>query len=458
MAKYGLIGSNITHSQSPFMHQIIGDYEYELLEVPEESMLSEILNNKEYDGFNVTAPYKEAVIPYLDELSDLAKETKAVNTIKRMPDGKLKGYNTDVHGFVESVGDRAKGRKCMIFGTGGAARAVAAGLKQVGAAEIVYVSRNPKQAQDRLGSTAKVISYDDLDLHCDTQVIVNATTVGGPDSIDKSPIIEYGKSPRLFASLELAMDLIYNPYRTKFLQDARRLTGCKTASGLEMLIHQGIQSRNIWVGEDKSRFFEKIATSKIKRKILAKQLNIVAVGMPGSGKTTVFRRYAYEMHLPFFDVDKMTEELMGDTIQNVLSDSGKGEEYFRNMEHKVVLEVSRNNNSVIATGGGSILNPINRDLLRSNGIVIYVKRPLELLATKGRPISENQGVEELYNQRDKIYRRVSDISIPNTETFGNSVDKNGGKNSYGYDMKVYVFHVKAIIEKYIFDIAGNKWV
>ena len=458
MAKYGLIGHLIEHSQSPFLHKMIGNYEYDLIEVPDESMLQEVLNNTEYDGFNVTAPYKETVIKFLDEISDLAREIKAVNTIKRMPDGRLVGFNTDVHGFVESVGDRARGRKCLILGTGGAATAVAAGLKQTGAARIIFVSRAPERARSHLPEWAEVISYEALDYHYDTQVIINATPIGKQETIDQSPLSNYGKSPRLFASLELAMDLIYNPYRTKFLQDARRLTGCKTASGLEMLIHQGIFSRNIWAGAENIRFFEKIATSKIKRKILARQLNIVAVGMPGSGKTTVFRRYAYEMKLPFYDVDKISEDLMGESIPDVLSENGKGEEYFRSMEHEAVLEVSRNNNCVIATGGGSILNPINRDLLRSNGIVIYVKRPLELLATKGRPISENQGVEELYNQRDKIYQRVADISIPNTETFGNSVDKNGAKNSYGYDMKVDVFRVKATIDKFIFDIAGNKWV
>ena len=149
---------------------------------------------------------------------------------------------------------------------------------------------------------------------------------------------------------------------------------------------------------------------------------------------------------------------MGDTIENVLGEGGKGEEYFRQMEHQAVLEASKNNRSVIATGGGSILNPINRDLLKSNGIVVYMKRPLSMLATKGRPISQETGVEELYNQRDNIYRRVADIAIPNNETFGTSYDKKGEKNSYGYDMKVFVFRVKAIIEKYIFDIAGNKWV
>ena len=458
MSKYGLIGKNISYSQSPFLHKIIGDYEYELIDVQNEEELKEVLADTSYDGFNVTIPYKEAIIPFLDELSAKARPVQAVNCIKRLPNGRLVGFNTDVHGFKESVGDRVNGRKCMIFGTGGAAKAAAVGLADAGAREIIFVSRTPEALSDSMPEDAQIISYDELDKHHDTQVIINATPIGGLDTIDKSVLSETGNSVRVFATLELAMDMIYNPYRTKFLQDARRLTGCKTASGLEMLIHQAIGSRNIWKSTNNIPLFEKVATSAIKRKMLARQLNIVAIGMPGSGKTTIFRRYAHELKLNFIDIDQMTEELMGDTIENVLGEGGKGEEYFRQMEHQAVLEASKNNRSVIATGGGSILNPINRDLLKSNGIVVYMKRPLSMLATKGRPISQETGVEELYNQRDNIYRRVADIAIPNNETFGTSYDKKGEKNSYGYDMKVFVFRVKAIIEKYIFDIAGNKWV
>ena len=458
MSKYGLIGKNILYSQSPFLHKIIGDYEYDLIDVQEEDELKAVLADISYDGFNVTIPYKETVLPMLDELSDKARQVQAVNCIKRMPDGRLIGFNTDVHGFKESVGDRVNGRKCLIFGTGGAAKAAAVGLADLGAREIIFVSRTAEALRDNMPEGIQIISYNELDKHCDTQVIINATPIGGLETIDKSVLSETGNSVRVFAALELTMDMVYNPYRTKLLQDARRLTGCKTASGLEMLIHQAIGSRNIWKSSNNIPLFEKVATSAIKRKMLARQLNIVAIGMPGSGKTTIFRRYAHELKLNFIDIDQMTEALMGDTIENVLAEGGKGEEYFRQMEHKAVLEASKNNRAVIATGGGSILNPINRDLLKSNGIVVYMKRPLNMLATKGRPISQETGVEELYNQRDSIYRRVADISIPNNETFGTSVDKKGGKNSYGYDMKVFVFHVKAIIDKYIFDIAGNKWV
>ena len=458
MAKYGLIGKDIDHSQSPFLHQLIGDYEYELINVQDESQLKTILEDTSYDGFNVTMPYKESVIKYIDDLTPWVVETNAVNTIKRMPDGTLTGYNTDVRGFIESVGDRAKGRKCLVFGTGGAARAVGYGLKLIEAKDIIYVSRNPENTHARLPEDAKVISYDELDNHSDAQVIVNATPVGHMDSIDKSVLSESGNSVRNFTSLELAMDLIYCPYRTKFLQDARRLTGCKTASGLEMLIHQAIAARGIWTGSRRIPIFERIASSSIKRKLLARQLNIVAVGMPGCGKTSIFRKYAQEMKLDFIDIDHETETLMGDTIENVLGEGGKGEEYFRSMESKAVLAASKRNRAVIATGGGAILNPINRDLLKANSLVIYVKRPLYMLATFGRPISQERGVEELYEERDSIYRRVADFSINNNKNFGDSLDKNGNKNSYGYDMKAFVFNARTMIEKYIFDIAGNRWV
>ena len=458
MAKYGLIGKNISYSNSPYLHHIIGDYEYELIDIQDESELETVLKDESYDGFNVTIPYKAAVIQYLDDVSDCANKAGAVNTIKRMPDGKLAGFNTDVYGVMESVGDRVCGRKCVILGSGGAARAVSVALRERGAAEIIFVSRNPDAAVEHLPEASLVIPYSKLNLHCDAQVIINATPVGGLSSIDHSAISDAGLSMRMFSALELAMDLVYNPYRTKFLMDARRLTGCKTMSGLDMLIHQAIMARNIWKDSENKPLFEKVATNAIKRRLLYRQLNIVAIGMPGCGKTSIFRRYAQEMHLRFIDIDAECEILMEDTIENVLSEGGKGEEYFREIEHKAILEACRGNRTVIATGGGAVLNPLNRDLMRANGIVIYVKRPLNMLAIKGRPISQSRGVDAIYEQRDKIYRRVADISIPNTERFGESLDKNGNKNSYGYDMKAYVFQVKATIDKYIFDIAGNKWV
>lgn len=457
MAKYGLIGHGLEHSQSQYLHSLIGDYEYDLIDIAEEKELEKVLSNTDYDGFNVTSPYKEVIMKYLDEISDPAKDANAVNVIKRMPDGKLHGFNTDIDGFCYLALGRIQDRKCLVFGTGGAARASAVALEKLGAKSIVLVSRNPEEAKNNLGKKFPIISYSDVINYYDAQVIVNATPMGMLPNIGTSPMVNAMRSIRLFDSLELAIDLIYNPYRTKFLQDARRITGCKTISGLVMLIVQAIESKNIWRGKDRRDNSEEISVESVKRDILTNQLNIVAVGMPGSGKTTILKRYAYEFGMDFIDTDKRTEELMGDTIENVLADENRGEEYFRKMEHEAIKEASKSTGTIIATGGGSILNPVNRDWLKCNGMVIYMRRPLELLATKGRPISEKVGVEELYKERDVIYKRMADITVTNDKVFGAKKAETGEGDSYYYEMKKFVYQLKKRIKRYIIEIACNKW-
>lgn len=457
MARYGLIGKSLKHSQSQHLHSLIGNYEYDLIEIAREDELEKVLMDTNYDGFNITSPYKTSVIKYLDNISEPAKEANSVNVIKRMNDGKLHGFNTDIDGFANMVYDRVKGRKCMIFGTGGGARAAGVALEMSGAKSIVFVSRNPEEAIEKFGKKYQIIGYDRVINYYDTQVLVNATPIGMMPEIDHSPMVNVMRSIRLFDSLELAVELIYNPYRTKFLQDARRITGCKTISGLKMLIIQAIESKNIWLGREKRDLSENISLESVKRDILTNQLNIVAIGMPGSGKTTILRRYAYEFGMKFIDIDKRTEELMGDTIENVLNDENRGEEYFRMMEHKAVKEASRNIGAVIATGGGSVLNPVNRDCLRSNGIVVYLRRPLEKISLKGRPISQKVGVEELFKERDAIYKRVADITMNNDKTFGAKKAETGEGDSYYYEMKKFVYYLNKRVKRYIIEIACNQW-
>jgi len=179
--------------------------------------------------------------------------------------------------------------------------------------------------------------------------------------------------------------------------------------------------------------------------------------MPGSGKTTVFRRFAYENKLDFIDVDEEVEKLMGEPIETVLSEGGKGEEYFRQMEHQAVLEACRHSKTVIATGGGSILNPISRDIMRCNGIVIYMKRPIELLKTKGRPLSQKYGVQRLFEERDGIYKRVADFSVFNSKVFGARRDDSGGREAYNHDLRSYAYFVRNRVERHINDLANNRW-
>ncbi|MCQ2567642.1 MAG: hypothetical protein MJ127_04485 [Mogibacterium sp.] len=455
MAKYGLIGRDLSHSQSRLLHSYLGSYDYDYIEVADASGLKAVLEDKSYDGFNVTIPYKQEVMKYLDELSPRAEAAKAVNTVRRMPDGRLMGFNTDVRGFKRMLGDKAKDAKCLILGTGGAAGAVAIALEEIGAKSIVFVSRDPASGRERTGGRHRVISYNALPHYFDTDIIINATPVGQLPDIDRSPLNEMGKNVSIFTDLKYAVDLIYNPFRTKFLQDSKRITGCKTMSGLEMLIYQAMDSRDCWHGRKSIRIDERILVKRIKRHILNKQLNIVAVGMPGSGKTTIFRRYAYENHFDFVDVDAETEGIMGARISDVLGDAEKGEQYFREKESEAVRKVSRLTNTVIATGGGSILNPLNRDMLRANGVVIYVKRPLEYLSTRNRPISQKIGVLELFTERDRIYRRMSDISVYNTKAFGGEGEDNA--REFNRDMRKYADYIGRCVEKYLTGVAENKW-
>jgi len=457
MAKYGLIGKSLAHSQSQYLHSLLGKYDYEMIELEHSSMLKEALRDESYDGFNVTVPYKQDVIQYLDELSDGARKAQAVNCIKRLPNGKLRGYNTDILGFEYMIGDHAEGRKCVILGTGGAARAAAVALENKGADSVYMVSRNPAAARERIGYNYHIISYNALHHYYDAEVVVNATPIGMHPDIDKSRMVEAGKYIAMFTELRYAVDVIYNPLRTKFLQDAKRMTDCKTKSGLDMLIIQAFESRNIWQGRPSIKLEETMQLKSIREKLMKRQLNIVAIGMPGSGKTTTFRRFAFENNLEFVDIDEETEKLMGEKIKDVLGPDGKGEEYFREKEFEAVREVSKRTSVVIASGGGSIFNPISRDLLRANGVVVYVKRPLENLAVKNRPISQLIGVSNLFYKRDRIYTRMSDLSIHNSGDFGKGGAEGNNAREYYKDMKSYCNYVKRRMVRFLHEIADNKW-
>lgn len=457
MKKYALIGKDLAHSEFRKIHAQIAEYDYNHIEINKAEELPGILADTTYAGFNITSPYKTEVIKYIDDLSEDAARTGSVNTIKRMPDGRLIGYNTDLEAFRSSVQGLARERKCIVLGSGAAALSCVAALEDIGAADVILVSRDPDKAAEELGNSYTVIGYNKLHLHYDAQVIVNATSVGELPDIGRSPLSEQRLTVRLFSQLELAVDLIYNPYRTKFLQDARRLTHCHTKSGLEMLIIHAIAANSIWEGrnydpEEKSRFVK-----SIKHKILKDQLNVIAIGMPGSGKTTIMRRYAYELGLEFIDTDEETEKLMGDTIPNILASGEAGMDYFRAMEHIAVKQACMHRGAVIATGGGTVLNPINRDLLRCNGVVVYVKRPLDMLDVKGRPISINTGVSELFGERERIYRKLADLSILNSRIFGGKRKITGEGNTYNYELKGFVYYMARKIERYLNEIADNQW-
>ena len=437
--KYAVIGKHVSHSLSPELHSVFAKYtsgyEYGRLDL-EEDELEGVIKNTEYSGFNVTSPYKRAVIPFLDELSDLARELQAVNTILRRPDGTLYGDNTDVYGFEQMMdASRVAGRKVLVLGSGGACSAICKALQNMGAANIIIVSRHAREEEG-------FCTYEELPNHLDANVVVNATPIGMYPENGQSPMDGAPVKFEDFKELESVFDAIYNPYRTQILLDAER-AGAHTKSGLAMLVYQGLRSAQIWgevpksgmgFRQDKTRrqegkrrgnehrkgFYRKGTPidlgKEAMRRILRNQLNIVVVGMPGSGKSAISRQVAICMKRPFVDADRKFREMYDIPPSKMLLE--RGEAYFRECESKVLREICREKGQVIATGGGAVVKKSNFDILRENSVVLYLKRPVEFLSIKGRPISAKVGVEELYRQRREKYETVADLTIENNQYFG----------------------------------------
>lgn len=469
MKRFGFIGGAGPNSQLLRVHSLAGDYECESIDLGKERQegtesrapgsgsdardsahkeLSDVLADTSFDGFSISGPYMSEAAELMDELSDDAAETHAVNAVKRLADGRLSGCNTMVDAALNILGDSVKGRKCLLFGSGAAAASVAAALRRSGASEIILVSEQARGTD----SGSRMITYDRLHIHYDADVLINCTDCGQYPDFERSPITDRRMTVRMFSGLEFAFDLVYDPYRSKFLQDAKRLTGCRVKSGLDMMIVQALETGNFWTGRQPGSGCGPEKIKAVRRNILEAQLNIVAVGMPGSGKTTIFRRYAYELGLDFVDTDAETEKLMGISAKEALSEDGPGEDYFREKEHETVRNVCVHRHRVIATGGGTMLNPINRDLLRANGIIVYMKRPLEMLDTRNRPISLSRGLTELFKKREGIYRRVSDISLYNTRIFGERKARTGKGNSYNYELNGFVYYMARKIDRYLSEL------
>jgi shikimate dehydrogenase len=392
MENFGLLGEHLSHSYSPQIHSLLGDYPYRLYEVRPEG-LADFLRHGDWQGCNVTIPYKQAVLPYCAELSAPARQTGSVNTLLRQPDGSLFGDNTDTYGFrhlVQASGgadNHLSGRKALVLGSGGASRSVAAVLAEQGAAPVVIISRSGAD------------NYLNIGRHSDASLIVNATPVGMYPDNGRSPL-----DLNRFAALELVLDLIYNPAKSELLFQAEEL-GIKFANGLAMLVSQAKAASELFQGcrVDESRIGGITA-------LMARQMmNVVLLGMPGSGKTTVGRRLAALTNRAFYDTDELVAAEAGKSIAEIFA--SEGEDAFRERESEVLSRVSRLSSCVIACGGGVVTRGRNKKLIRQNSQVVLLERNLEDLPTIGRPLSQARPLSDLYQERMPLYRAWSDYTF-----------------------------------------------
>lgn len=387
--KCGLLGRRLSHSYSPYIHSKLGDYSYDLFELePEE--IGDFLKNGDFTGINVTVPYKKDVIPYLDELTPVARQLGAVNTVVRSG-GKLIGHNTDCFGFMTMVrasGLAVAGKKVLILGSGGASNTAVAVLKGLGA-HAVIISRHGEN------------NYTNLHLHADAAVIVNTTPVGMYPNAGQTPI-----DLDLFPALEGVLDVVYNPARTTLLLAAEK-RNLIAINGLLMLVAQAKEAAE-WFTE--TAIAEDVI-STIYRDLRLRMENIILIGMPGSGKTTVGRLLTQKTGKTFIDADEELVRCAGRSIPEIFARDG--EPAFRQLETGVLSEIGQKSGLVIATGGGCVTQERNYPLLHQNGTVFCLKRDLLKLPTDGRPLSQRSTAEELYRTRKPLYEAFADFMIDN---------------------------------------------
>lgn len=391
--KYGLIGAKLGHSYSPEIHARLGDYEYRLYERTEREFI-ELMASRAFRGLNVTIPYKVVAYDHCDALSDTAREVGCVNTLVVRPDGALYGHNTDIGGFMamaRRAGVEIAGKKCAILGSGGASLTAQAACRRFGAAQIVVVSRR--------GPVDYPALYRD---HADAQVLINTTPVGMYPNNGQSPA-DISRLPRLTGVL----DVIYNPDKTALILDAEA-RGIPCAGGLYMLVAQAREAAELFTGHA----IPDARTDEIYGALRAEALNLILVGMPGSGKSSIGRALAEQMGREFVDCDTEIVKRARQTIPEIFAT--RGERAFRDMESQVIAQVCREKGRVIATGGGAILRRENVRAMRQNGAVILVERRLDELPMDGRPLSSSQqALYDMWRVREPLYRAAADAAIDN---------------------------------------------
>ena len=394
MGRFGLLGRTLGHSYSPRLHAMLGDYTYGLYPVEPEA-LGEFLRRGDFDGLNVTIPYKEAVIPYCRALSPEAEAIGSANTLIRRPDGSLYGDNTDGLGFwgmLRKSRISVAGRKVLVLGSGGASHTVCHVLQKQGAKEVVVISRRGEH------------NYDNLGRHRDAEIIVNTTPLGMYPETEAVPL-----ALNRFPQCRGVLDLIYNPARTRLLMDAEDL-GIPHWGGLTMLVSQAAAASERFTGRAVSREREDEMEAALRRETE----NICLVGMPGSGKSTIGALLAKRTGRTFVDTDAVVEERAGLSIPELFR--LEGEAGFRRRESAVLAELGKQSSLVIATGGGCVTREENYRSLHQNGRIVFLERSPDVLPREGRPLSQGADLKKLYQTRLPLYRRFADLTVLNEDT------------------------------------------
>ena len=391
--EYGLIGAKLGHSHSPRIHKAFFPYDYTLREVPEEE-LPVFLEKRAFQGLNVTIPYKQAVIPFCQELGETARRIGSVNTLVVRPDGSLYGDNTDHYGMCYAIrrgGIDLAGKHVLILGSGGTSRTAQAVATDLGAGRVTVVSRRGP------------VDYEAVYALQDAGIVINTTPLGmfpnnGTAALDLSR----------FPNLTGVVDVVYNPLQTALLLQAAQL-GIPHTNGLGMLVAQAKRAGELFTGTAVPE--EKL--DAVCREITAQVTNIVLTGMPGSGKSTVGQAVAEALGRPFYDADTEIEKRAGRTIPELFEKEGEGA--FRDLEHQVLTDLGKRSGVVIATGGGAVCFARNLPCLWENGRVYCLRRPLDSLPTDGRPLSTSrQRLEEMGRERAPFYRRAAQVLVDNS--------------------------------------------
>ena len=392
--KYGCIGEYLKHSFSKEIHNALADYEYEIREIPKDELVN-FAEERNFSAINVTIPYKELIMPHMYFIDEHAKEIGAVNTVVNRS-GKLYGYNTDFYGMsmlIKHAGIEIKDKKVVILGTGGTSKTSLAVAKALGAKSIVRVSRSARE---------DAISYSALyEVHSDADVIINTTPSGMFPNISDLPV-----DLTQFKKLSGVIDAVYNPLRTSLVLEAQK-RGIAAEGGLYMLVAQAVKASEIFIDTK----YSATETERVFKKMIRDKENIVLIGMPASGKTTVGKILSEKYERELIDTDSLIEKRAGKSISDIFKENGEAE--FRRLESEIIDEVSAKTGVIISTGGGAVLNGSNVTSLRKNGRLYFIDRPLEsLLPTSDRPLaSTREDIEKRYAERYNIYTSRADVRI-----------------------------------------------